>query len=251
MPQFVPSFTLYDSVLAIAAHPDDIELGCSGTLMMEKAAGKKVSVVDLTRGELGTRGTEETRKQEAEDALQMMGLDARENIGLPDGFFTNDRESRLAVIRMIRKYRPDIILTNAPSDRHPDHGHAAELVKDAAFLSGLRKVETELDGIAQQEWRPSYVFHFIQDRFLQPSFVYDISTVIDKKIEAIKAFKTQFNTKPDDEPETYISKPEFLQSIIDRAAMMGKMVGVPFAEGFITEKQVGITNFGAIIQNIT
>lgn len=241
----------YNSILAITAHPDDVELGCAGILMMEKKLGKKVAVVDLTRGELGTRGTEETRRQEAKDALQVMGLDARENLGLPDGFFSNDRESLLAVIRMIRKYRPEIIIGNAPADRHPDHGKGAGLVRDAAFYSGLRKIETELDGTAQQEWRPSYVFHLVQDRFIQPSFVYDITPVMEQKIAAIKAYKTQFNTLPDNEPETYISKPAFLQSVIDRAAMFGKMIGVPYAEGLITEKMIGITDFGALVKNIT
>jgi len=238
-------------VMAIAAHPDDVELCCSGVLMMEKMQGKQVVIVDLTEGELGTRGTPEIRRQEAMDALQVMGLDARENLGLPDGFFQSDKESKLAVIRMIRKYRPEIILTNAPNDRHPDHGRAALLVKEAAWMSGLRKIETELDGIAQDAWRPAYVFHFIQDRYLAPHFVYDISPVMEKKLEAIKAYKTQFNTQPDEEPQTYISTPSFLQGIIDRAAMMGKMVGTPYAEGFITEKMVAIGNFDHLIQNIT
>jgi len=191
------------------------------------------------------------REQEAEYAGRILGVESRYNLGLPDGFFMNDKESRLSVIRMIRKYRPEIILTNAPSDRHPDHGHAAELVKDAAFLSGLRKIETEMDGEKQQEWRPTYIFHFIQDRYLSPSFVYDITPVMERKLEAIRAFKSQFNAQPDNEPQTYISTPAFLQSIINRAAMFGKMIGVPYAEGFITEKQVGISNFGALIQNIT
>ena len=251
MPQFIPSFTNYNSVLAIAAHPDDVELSCAGALMMEMAAGKQVAIVDLTRGELGTRGTDIIREQEALEAGRIMGIDSRDNLGLPDGFFMNDRESRLSVIRMIRKYRPQIILTNAPSDRHPDHGHAAELVKDAAFLSGLRKIKTELNGVLQEEWRPSYVFHFIQDRYLDPSFVYDISPVMERKLEAIRAFKSQFNAQPDNEPQTFISTPAFLESIISRAAMYGKMIGVPYAEGFISEKQVGITSFGALVQNIT
>ena len=185
------------------------------------------------------------------DALELMGLDARENLGLPDGFFQNDKESKLAVIRMIRKYRPEIILTNAPADRHPDHGRASLLVKDAAWLSGLRKIATELDGVEQEPWRPAYVFHFIQDRYLAPHFVYDISPVMEKKLEAIKAYKTQFNAQPDEELQTYISTPSFLQGIVDRAAMMGKMVGVSYGEGFITEKMIGVSSFDYLIQNIT
>jgi bacillithiol biosynthesis deacetylase BshB1 len=245
------SLNIYDSILAIAAHPDDVELGCAGVLMMEKQFGKKAAIVDLTRGELGTRGTDEIRRQEAADAMTVMGLDARENLELADGFFQNDKECQLKVIAAIRKYRPGIILTNAPSDRHPDHGRAALLVKDSAFLSGLRKVETEINGLQQEAWRPAYVFHFIQDRYLQPSFVYDITPVMDQKIEAIKAFRTQFNTSIDDEPQTYISSPGFLQGIIDRARMFGKIIGVPYAEGFVTEKIIGIHNFDGLVQNIT
>jgi bacillithiol biosynthesis deacetylase BshB1 len=239
-------------VLAIAAHPDDVELCCAGTLMMANMQGKQTAIVDLTQGELGTRGTNQTRLKEATDSLEIMGLDARENLHLPDGFFQNTQEHQLAVVKAIRKYRPDILLTNAPEDRHPDHGRAALLVKDAAFLSGLRKIETVGDdGQPQEAWRPKYVFHFVQDRFLQPSFVFDITPVMEKKLAAIRAFKTQFDTQPDGEPQTYISTPEFLQSIIDRARMFGKMIGVPYAEGFITEKMIGVQSFDAFIQKIT
>ena len=239
-------------VLAICAHPDDAELSCSGTLMMEKRNGKRVGIADLTAGELGTRGTAETRKQEAADALKIMGLDVRVNLGLADGFFQNTHSDQLKVIGAIRKFKPSIILTNAPSDRHPDHGRAAQLVRDASWLSGLLKIETtDEDGNPQSPWRPTQVFHFLQDRYLQPSFVYDISRVMDIKIEAIRAFKTQFDTRPDQEPQTYISTPGFLESVIERAKMLGKMIGVPFAEGFITEKVPGIANFDTIIQIAT
>jgi N-acetylglucosamine malate deacetylase 1 len=180
-----------------------------------------------------------------------MGLDARENLGLPDGFFQNDKPSQLAVIKAIRKYRPEIVLANALEDRHPDHGRAASLIKEAAFLSGLRKIETDVDGVLQEVWKPSYVFHFIQDRYLHPSVIFDITPVMEQKIEAIKAFRTQFNTGKDDEPQTYISSPAFLQGIIDRARMFGKMIGVPYAEGFVSEKLIGISSFDHIIQNIT
>lgn len=238
-------------ILAVCAHPDDAELSCAGTLMMEKRQGKMVGIADLTEGELGTRGTHETRRQEAADASEIMGIDVRVNLGLPDGFFENTRQYQLEVIRAIRRFRPSIILTNAPSDRHPDHGRAASLVRDAAFLSGLRKIETTWEGVEQEAWRPTQVFHFIQDRYLQPSFVYDISPVIDRKVAAIKAFKTQFNAIGDDEPQTYISTPAFLYSIIERSRMLGKMIGVPHAEGFITEKMTGITSFDAIVQTVT
>ncbi|MCU0395546.1 MAG: bacillithiol biosynthesis deacetylase BshB1 [Chitinophagaceae bacterium] len=238
-------------ILAIAAHPDDVELSCAGTLMMEKRLGKTVGIVDLTRGELGTRGTPESRAQEALDALAVMGLDVRENLELPDGFFRNSQEHQLAVIKAIRRYRPEIILTNAPADRHPDHGRAALLVKESAWLSGLRKIETLDDGLPQQAWRPKYVFHFIQDRYLEPDFVYDISPVMDQKVAAIRAFRTQFDTVPDDEPQTYISTPGFLQSIIDRARALGKNIGVEYAEGFISEKMLGVPNFNSFIQNVT
>lgn len=238
-------------ILAIAAHPDDVELSCSGTLMMEKLAGKKVGIVDLTMGELGTRGTPLSRAQEAEDALKVMGLDVRENLALPDGFFQNTKEFQLEVIRAIRKYRPNVILTNAPADRHPDHGKAALLVKDSAWLSGLRKIVTHDNDQEQEAWRPAYVFHFIQDRYLEPNFVYDISQVMDRKIEAIRAFKTQFDTLPDEEPQTYISTPGFLQSIIDRARGLGKTIGVEYAEGFINEKMLGVSTLDSFIQNVT
>lgn len=238
-------------ILAIAAHPDDVELSCAGTLMMEKARGKRVGIADLTRGELGTRGTPQTRAQEAADALAVMGLDVRVNLELPDGFFENTRTSQLEVIKAIRRFQPSIVLTNAPSDRHPDHGRAAQLVKDAAWLSGLRKIETEWEGQLQAAWRPTYVFHFIQDRWLEPDFVFDISPVMEQKLSAIRAFKTQFDTQPDDEPQTYISTPGFLQSIIDRGRMTGKLIGVAYAEGFISEKKLGVRNFDAFIQHVT
>jgi bacillithiol biosynthesis deacetylase BshB1 len=238
-------------ILAICAHPDDAELSCAGTLMMEKLQGKKVGIADITEGELGTRGTHKTRQEEAEAASAIMELDVRINLGLPDGFFENTMEYQLEVVKAIRRFRPEIILTNAPNDRHPDHGRAASLVRDAAFLSGLRKIETKWEGEEQEAWRPSQVYHFIQDRYLQPSFVYNITPVMDRKVEAIRAFKTQFNTSSDNEPQTYISSPAFLESIIERAKMMGKMIGVPFAEGFISDKMLGINAFDAFVHIVT
>lgn len=239
-------------VLAIVAHPDDAELSCSGILMMEKRQGKRVGVADLTRGELGTRGTADTRAAEAAAAALIMDLDVRINLGLPDGFFHNSRPHQLEVIKAIRTYRPRIVLANAPEDRHPDHGRGADLVRDAAWLSGLRKIETlDSNGVPQEPWRPLQVFHCIQDRYLAPTFIYDISPVMDQKIAAIRAYATQFDTRPDNEPQTYISTPAFLESIIERAKMYGKMIGVRFAEGLISQKIPGISSFDQLIHCAT
>ena len=214
-------------ILAFGVHPDDIELSCSGVLLVEKLKGKNTGVVDLTRGELGTRGSAEIREQEAAASAKILQLDARENLGLADGFFKNDEEHQRKVIYAIRKYQPEIILCNAPEDRHPDHGRSAQLVEDAAFLAGLRKIETYNDkGVQQEAWKAKYVFNYIQDRYLQPDFVIDITGVMEKKIESIKAFATQFHNPSLGEPETYISTPDFLDSIIYRSKMMGKMIGV-------------------------
>lgn len=238
-------------ILAFGVHPDDVELGCSGTIMAALAEGKKVGVVDLTRGELGTRGTAETRKQEAAAAAAIMGVTVRENLGMADGFFQNDEKHQRMVIEVIRKYRPEIILANAPEDRHPDHGRSAKLVSDAAFLAGLRKIETTIDGKTQEAWRPTYVFHYIQDRFIQPSFVVDITAYMDKKIESVLAYTTQFNSTGGNEPQTYISTPQFLETVKARAMMLGKRIGVGYAEGYITEKIIGINSFDAIIKHST
>ena len=241
-------------LLAFGVHPDDIELSCAGTLLVEKSNGKKVGVVDLTRGELGTRGNAETRKEEAESSASILGVDVRENLEMADGFFKNDEENQKKIIKVLRKYRPEIILCNAPDDRHPDHGRSAQLVNDAAFLSGLIKIETtDDDGTQQQAWRPKYVFNYIQDLYFKPDFVIDISNVFDKKIESIEAFSTQFyNPNANDkEPQTYISSPEFLESIINRAKMYGKMIGVKYAEGFLSKKMIGIKTFDALIQKST
>lgn len=239
--------TLKLDILTFAVHPDDAELSCGGTLLIEKLNGKKTGLIDLTQGELGTRGTIETRANEATEASKILQLDIRENLMMADGFFENNEENKRKVITMIRKYRPEIVLAGALDDRHPDHGRSAQLVSESAFLAGLRKIETNLNGIAQEAWRPKYVFHYIQDRYMQPDFVIDISTVIDQKIEAIKAFKTQFNATDNSEPQTYISTPAFLESIIYRSKMMGKMIGVAHAEGFISKKMIGFNNFSSFI----
>ena len=239
-------------LLAFGVHPDDVELSCSGTLLVEKKKGGKVGIIDLTRGELGTRGTAQTREEEAEDSAKILGVDVRDNLDMEDAFFRNDEENQRKIITVLRKYQPEVILCNAPDDRHPDHGRAAKLVADAAFLSGLRKIET-LDKKNKQEiWRPKYVFNYIQDQYFTPSFVIDISEVIEKKLAAIMAFKTQFFTSENNnEPQTYISSPEFLESVINRSKMFGKMIGVTHAEGFISKKMIGMQSFDAFIKNIT
>jgi bacillithiol biosynthesis deacetylase BshB1 len=238
-------------ILAFGAHPDDVELGCAGTLLVEKTRGKKAGIIDLSQGELGTRGTAAARKKEANDAAAIMQMDVRENLQMADGFFKDDEEHQLKVISILRKYQPEIVLCNAPADRHPDHGRGADLIYSAAFLSGLVKIETKENNILQKQWRPKYVFNYIQDRYFNPDFVVDITDVFDKKIEAIKAYKTQFYNPGSKEPETYISSPEFLESIIYRSKMFGKLIGVKYAEGFISKKIIGIKNFDAFIQKDT
>jgi bacillithiol biosynthesis deacetylase BshB1 len=238
-------------ILAFGVHPDDVELSCAGVLLVEQKNGKKTGIIDLTAGELGTRGSGEIRKVEAADAAKILGVDVRENLEMADGFLQNDEAHQRKIIAAIRTYQPEIILCNAPEDRHPDHGKSSKLVTDAAFLSGLMKIQTEQNGISQSAWRPKYVFRYIQDRFLQPDFVVDITDVFEQKIEAIKAYKTQFHNTALDEPETYISTPDFLESVIYRHKWFGKMIGVKYAEGFISEKMIGIKNFDAIIKENT
>lgn len=227
-------------ILVFAVHPDDAELGCSGTILKHIALGKKVGIVDFTRGELGTRGTAETRDLEAAESAKILGLHARENLRFKDGFFKNDETHQLEVIKMIRKYQPEIILTNALHDRHPDHGRAGDLANDAIFLSGLIKIETKLDGVAQEAWRPRLVLQYIQDRYIQPDIIIDITDFIDKKEQSIRAFKTQFDSPDTSEPQTYISSPEFLDSVTGRAREFGKQIGVKYAEGFTSRKLLGV-----------
>lgn len=240
-------------VLAFAAHPDDVELSCAGTLLVEKNNGKKTGVIDLTAGELGSRGNTETRARESAEAKTILQLDVRENLAMADGFFEHNKENLIQVIEMIRKYQPEVILCNAPEDRHPDHGKGARLLEDAAFLSGLIKIETTYEGVPQQAWRPKYVLHYIQDRYLEPDFLVDISEHIEVKLKSIKAYKSQFfNAEMSGSgPETYISKPEFLDNIINNNRLLGKRIGVAYAEGFITRKKIGIRNFDALIQENT
>ncbi|MBX5439187.1 MAG: bacillithiol biosynthesis deacetylase BshB1 [Thermoflavifilum sp.] len=229
-------------ILAIAAHPDDVELSCAGTLMVHVQMGHRVGILDLTAGELGTRGTPELRAAEAKKATEIMGITVRENAGLPDGFFLNEREHQLRIIPFIRYFQPDIVLTNAERDRHPDHGRAAELVETSCFLSGLRKIETHWKGHPQQAWRPRHIWHFIQDEYLDPDFIVDISAVMEKKLEAIKAFSSQFLADPKEEIQTYISTPEFFEQLIYRAKMLGRMIGTAYGEGFTSRKKLGVSH---------
>jgi bacillithiol biosynthesis deacetylase BshB1 len=230
-------------ILVLPVHPDDAELGCSGTIAKEIALGKKVGIVDLTRGELGTRGSAEIRDQESAASAKILGLAVRDNLGLPDGFFENNKPHQLKVIEAIRRFRPEIVITNAYHDRHPDHGRASDLVEDSAFLSGLRKIETYYDGEKQQEWRPKLVLHFIQDNYIKPDILVDVTDYWDKKLESIHAFGSQFyNPEWEGEPQTYISSPEFIQVIEARAREYGKSMGVKFAEGFISRKILGVND---------
>lgn len=230
-------------ILVLPVHPDDAELGCSGTIVKEIALGKKVGIVDLTRGELGTRGSAEIRDQESAVSAKILGLAVRDNLGLPDGFFENNKPHQLKVIEAIRRFRPEIVITNAYHDRHPDHGRASDLVEDAAFLSGLRKIETYYNGEKQQEWRPNLVLHFIQDNYIKPDILVDVTDYWDKKTESIHAFGSQFyNPEWENEPQTYISSPEFIQVIEARGREYGKSIGVKFAEGFISRKILGVND---------
>lgn len=229
-------------ILAFGAHPDDVELSCGGTIAKEVANGKKVGIVDLTRGELGTRGTAETRDEEAYNAGKILGISMRNNLGFADGFFTNDKKHQLAVIKMIRKYQPEIILCNAIQDRHIDHGKGSKLVSDACFLSGLIKIETENEGEIQKPWRPKLVYHYIQWQNIEPELVVDISGYIDIKMDAVLAYKTQFFDATSKEPETPISSRNFTDSIIYRSRDLGRLVGVKNAEGFTVERYVTVNS---------
>lgn len=227
-------------ILVFAVHPDDAELGCSGTILKHMAAGRKVGIIDFTRGELGTRGTVETRDQESADATKILGLHVRENLEMRDGFFKNDEEHQLKIIQIIRKYTPEMVLSNALHDRHPDHGRASDLVYDALFLSGLAKVTTISEGVEQAAFRPRLLLQYIQDRYIKPDILIDISDFWDKKLECIHAFKTQFSNPDNDEQETYISSPEFLRSIEARSREFGKSIGAVHAEGFTSRKLLGV-----------
>lgn len=234
-------------ILAFGAHPDDVELGCAGTLAKEVSLGKSVGIIDLTQGELGTRGSAEIRFQEATNAAQILGVRVRENLKMRDGFFVNDETHQLQVIKMIRKYRPEIVLCNAIDDRHIDHAKGSKLISDSCFLAGLQKVETMLEGNIQAAWRPKLVYHYIQWKSIEPDFVVDITGFMDKKMEAIMAYDSQFYNPNTDEPVTPIATKNFLESIKYRSQDLGRLIGTDFAEGFTVERYLAVSSLGDLI----
>lgn len=227
-------------ILAFGAHPDDVELSCSGTLIVHVRMGRKVGIIDLTKGELGTRGNEQKRRAEALAAAEIIGVSVRENLDLGDGFFMEDQESLLKVVCSIRKYQPEIVICNAVSDRHPDHGRAASLVSRASFLSGLIKVETTADGLSQEAWRPKAVYHYIQDRYIKPDFIVDVSSVWEQRMKSVMAFDSQFYNPDSLDPATPISSKEFLEFLDSRSCEMGRLIGSRHGEGFTVERTPGI-----------
>jgi bacillithiol biosynthesis deacetylase BshB1 len=234
-------------ILAFGAHPDDIELSCGGTIAKEISLGKKVGIVDLTRGELGTRGSASLRDKEAAKASKILGVSVRENLGFADGFFINDKKHQIGIIKMLRKYQPEIVLCNAIDDRHIDHPKGSNLVSDACFLSGLIKIETALDGKQQEKWRPKLVYHYIQWKSIEPDFVVDISGFIDTKNEAILAYSSQFYDPNSKEPESPITSKNFIDSVNYRARDLGRLIGVDYAEGFNTERYVAVESLDKLI----
>ena len=223
-------------ILAVGVHPDDVELACGGTLLKQQALGYKTGILDLTTGQLGTRGTPEQRLVEADDAAKILNVSVRENLGMEDGFFVNDKAHQLKIIEIIRKYKPDIVLCNAINDRHPDHGRSAKLVADACFLSGLRKIETQVDGKIQDAWRLKSIYHYIQAYYIKPDFVVDVSEFIDDKMKAVFAYKSQFYDPESKEPDTFISSPQFLDFLKARSVELGTVCGVNNAEGFTVHR---------------
>lgn len=234
-------------ILAFGAHPDDVELGCAGTIAKEISLGKKVGIIDLTEGELGTRGSVKLRKIEAANAAEILGVEVRDNLCFADGFFVNDRKHQLAIIKMIRKYQPDVVLCNAIDDRHIDHGRASRLVSDACFLSGLNKIETELNGKLQDRWRPKQVYHYIQWKNIEPDFVVDVTGFIDKKVASVMAYSSQFFDPNSTEPETPISSKNFIDSISYRARDLGRLINTEHGEGFTAERYVAIDSLDSLI----
>ena len=234
-------------ILAFGAHPDDVELGCGATIAKEISLGKKVGIIDLTRGELGTRGSADLRDKEAANAAGILGVSVRENLFFADGFFTNDKEHQLEIIKMIRKYQPEIVLCNAIDDRHIDHPKGSSLVSDACFLSGLIKVETELKGVLQEKWRPKLVYHYLQWKNIEPHFVVDVTGFMNVKTKSILAYSSQFYDPKSNEPETPITSKNFIDSINYRAKDLGRLIGVDYAEGFTTERYAAIENLSKLI----
>jgi len=234
-------------ILAFGAHPDDVELGCGATIAKEISLGKKVGIVDLTRGELGTRGSADLRDIEAANSAKILGVSVRENLAFADGFFLNDKEHQLAIIKMIRKYQPEIVLCNAVDDRHIDHPKGSKLVSDACFLSGLVKIETVLEGEEQEKWRPKLVYHYIQWKNIVPDFVMDVTGFMDIKKKSVLAYSSQFYDPTSNEPETPITSKNFTDSIDYRAKDLGRLIGVGYAEGFTTERYVAVESFSKLI----
>lgn len=234
-------------ILAFGAHPDDVELGCGATIAKEVYLGKKVGIVDLTRGELGTRGSADLRDEEAANAAKIMGVVVRENLRFADGFFINDKRHQLEVIKMIRKYKPEIVLCNAIEDRHIDHGKGSSLVSDACFLSGLLKIETKVEGKLQEKWRPKQVYHYMQWKNSIPDFVVNVTNFIETKTLAVLAYKSQFYDPDSNEPETPITSKNFIDSINYRARDLGRLIGVDYAEGFTTERYVAVESLDKLI----
>ncbi len=227
-------------ILVIASHPDDAELGCSGTIAAHIAKGYKVGIVDLTQGEMGTRGTPEIRLQESKEAARILKLSARENLGYRDIYFLDDQEHQHKLIQIIRKYQPEIVLANAITDRHPDHGKGSNLATNACFMSGLRKIETKLNGKDKDPWRPKFIYHYIQNNFIEPDFIVDITPYWQTKIESILAFRSQFYDASNSEPQSFITDPEFLPFIEARARELGHRIFTKFGEGFTIERTVGV-----------
>ncbi len=234
-------------ILAIGVHPDDIELSCAGTLLKHIAMGKKVGILDLSAGELGTRGSGDLRLQEAGEAAKILGISVRNNLGMADGFFINDREHQLEIIKKIREYQPEIVLCNAIEDRHPDHARASQLISEACFYSGLRKIGTKMNDEIQAAWRPKAVYHYIQDRHLKADFVVDVTDFVDKKMESIKAYSSQFYNPDSKEPVTPIAVKNFLEVVTSKMAIFGRDAGYTYAEGFTVERTIGVTNLFDLI----
>ncbi|KGL63201.1 bacillithiol biosynthesis deacetylase BshB1 [Polaribacter sp. Hel1_85] len=234
-------------ILAFGAHPDDVELGCGATIAKEVSLGKKVGIVDLTRGELGTRGSADLRDKEAANAAEILGVSVRENLRFADGFFINDKKHQLEIIKMIRKYKPEIVLCNAIDDRHIDHPKGSNLVSDACFLSGLLKIETIIEGKRQEKWRPKQVYHYIQWKNIEPDFVLNVSGFMDLKMKSVLAYSSQFYDPKSNQPETPITSKNFTDSVNYRAKDLGRLIGVEYAEGFTTERYVAVENLGKLI----
>lgn len=234
-------------ILVFGAHPDDVELGCGATIAKEISLGKSVGIIDLTRGELGTRGTAEIRDEEAKNAASLLGVSVRENLKMRDGFFINDEAHQMKVIEMIRKYRPEIVICNAIEDRHIDHGKGSKLVSNACFLSGLIKIQTELEGISQAAWRPKIVYHYIQWKDLKPDFVVDVTGFMDKKVNSLMAYKSQFFDPNSDEPTTPIATKNFQDSILYRAQDLGRLINSEYAEGFTAERYLAVNSLADLV----